>query len=54
VGKRLSDDHKTVLQLTYVVGLMEDDVAGRMGIDRDEVSHLKRHALGALRADSVK
>ena len=54
VGKRLGDDHKAVLQLTYVVGLMEDGIAEQMGIARDDVSHLKRYALGSLRAEAVK
>jgi DNA-directed RNA polymerase specialized sigma24 family protein len=54
VGKRLPEDQQTAMRLSYVTGLMEDEIASQMGVDQDFVSQLKRHALGALRAGLVK
>ena len=54
VDDQLSDEQKTIMRMTYVIGLMEDEIADQTGLAVDEVIHLKRQALAALRARAVE
>ena len=49
-GTQLSDAQKNVLRLTYVTGLMEDNIADQKGLSIEAVGKLKRNAMAALRA----
>lgn len=54
VGEQLSDEQRTILRLSYVMGLMDDEIADQVRLAADEVIHLKRQALGTLRAKAVE
>ncbi len=53
VGPTLSDEQRTIMRLSYVMGLMDDEIADQVGLIADEVIHLKRQALRTLRAKAV-
>lgn len=53
VDPQLTDAQRAVLRYSYVIGLMENQIANQMGLTSDAVGQLRRRALGAVRKEAV-